>query len=161
MARSGKIIWWAVGICVVSLVIFLLPSIDGRHLRATSTTDPIKMIAAVTALISALTGLITGVIAAIDKLRSKGKDVQTPAAGSNQSRPEPNDREDYETPRGTRPSKRFSRGDELEYVRPDWRDDRFNLVEIRRFVEYDYEGYEVWTVVDKYRELRKRTARRP
>ena len=149
MAVFGKYLWWAVGLLVLSAVLFLLPSVDGRHLRATSTNDPVKIITAITGLLSAIAVLI----GAIDKLRSGKK---APPDDSKQ----PNDREDYETPRGTRPTKRFSRGDELEYVRPDWRDKIFNLVEVRRFLEYDHEGYEVWTVVDKYLEPRRKIARR-
>jgi hypothetical protein len=153
-AGSGKYLGWAVGLLVVSVVIFLF-SVNGPHLRAgpgASKIDPVAIISTITGLIGALATLVT----ALDKYRGGGteKTNTTSVGGTDTRPPQVDDFPDYETPKFAPPARRYRRGDLVEFVRTDRRDDRYNLVEVRRFVQYDRDGYEVWTVIDKYREYR-------
>src|SRR5262245_55686680 len=152
LAGSGKYFGWAVGLFALSAIVFVFSLSTGRpHLRTPGAPaiEPVAIISAITGLASALAALIT----AIDKFWHQPKNSPEPTSGDGGRRGSDflDDYPDYQTPRRAPPARRYRRGDIVKFIRPDSRSRRYNLIEMRRFIEYDEEGYEVWTVIDKYR----------
>jgi hypothetical protein len=142
LAFAGRYFWWALGLFVVSLLIFFV-SRSGPHLRGAG--GGLSDITALISAVSTLIGAIVALLGAIDKLRGGAAKEPKPVI-------EDLPREAYRArDRGLRVGTRQNR------IRADNRDDRYEWVEVLEFIGYDERtGDELWDTIDEFRRRRTR-----
>jgi hypothetical protein len=157
---SGKHMWAGIGVVVIVLLFLAWLLVFGRHMR-----DPGPIIGAVAGLLGAIAAVI-GAIYGIGG-RAKSSDTQqstaTESTSSQPRRPRVDDHEGYlRDDRRSIPGRyearepRYTRGQEVEFARPDPKDKRFYIVDVRIYESYDAERDEYLFSDDVIKTFRER-----
>ena len=137
LAMAGRYFWGGLAVFFATGVAFLWVRDDPDATSSlTSAIQTLCLLSTAIAGIVTLLGLSDKIINGSSRLHDRRID----------------DFKDHSSDGQGPPSRRYRRGDRVEFVREDSSDDRSNLVEVRRFIEYNERGSEVWEVLSKYKE---------